>query len=101
MDNARQALDVAGLPCRVAAGDNDARARVFRRDLSNDLARTLIGCARHRTGVDHHKVCIIGFDRHAAAGEQLRLDFDRVGLVDAAAEGHDGVLHESGLRAEG
>jgi hypothetical protein len=77
----------------IAAGDDDAGVRVVARDATDRLTRALVGGRGHRTTVDDHEVRSIRRRRNGAAGAQLFLDGERIGLVHATAEGDDGVLH--------
>ena len=93
-EHVRQGVDLIGLTGRVTPGDHDLSIRIGACQPSNGLSRALIRARRHRTGVDDHHVRSI---RRRGSGPatraQLLLDVERVGLVHAAAEGDDGILH--------
>ena len=87
----RQRADFVGPPRRVATGDDNARRRIVARDPANRLARALIGGRRHRARVDDHQIGPLGRRRFRAGADQRFFKAERVGLVDAAAEGDDGI----------
>ena len=91
--HARQVGDLVGPTRRVAAGDDDLRGRIDSRDAPDRLPRRLIGARRHRTGVHDDDVGLFGRDGDRAVRAKAFLDSQRIGLVDATAEGDDGVLH--------
>ena len=55
----------------------------------------MIGACRHRARVDDHEISPIARDRFGATGAELRLEREGVGLIDPAAEGNEGILHDS------
>jgi len=80
---------------RVTAGDDDLRRRVEARDPSDGLPHALIGRRRDGAAVDDDEIGTLGRVGAQAAGEQFLLDLEGVSLVDAAAEGDDGVFHRT------
>ena len=79
--------------CCVAPGDDDPGFGVMAGKAPDRLTRSLIGAARDRAGVDHDNVGFLGRRGPRAAGQELFLEAERVGLVDAAPECDDRVLH--------
>ena len=86
-----------GLTRRVASGDDDLHVRIAANDPSNRLPRALIGARRHRTGVHDDEIRVLSRRFGRTARAQAILDHQRVGLVHAASERHDGVLHRERL----
>ncbi len=94
LHDARKAGDLVGTPRRVAAGDDDSGVGVFTRDLSDDLPRALIGCARDRTRIYDDEIGVVR-PRCAgtSGGNQLLLNLEGVRLVHAATERDNGIFH--------
>ena len=95
LHHAGQRRDLVGPPRGVAARDDDAGGRILPRNFPDDLAGALIGSARHRAGVHDHQVGVRESCGRPAVRDQLLFNLQGVGLIDAAAERDDGVLHLS------
>ena len=80
---------------RVATGDYDFRRRIRASEPSNGLARPLIGTRRHRAGVDNDDIGLIRRVPDCSVRAQLLLEAQRIGLVHAASERNDGILHSA------
>ena len=89
-----QVGDLVGPTGRVAAGDNNPGGWIDSRNAPDGLARRLIGACRDRTRVHDDDVGFFGCGGDRAVRPKAFLDAQRIGLVDAAAEGDHGVLHE-------
>ena len=85
--------ELGGPPGGIAARHDDAGLRVGAGEASDDLPRALVGRSRHRAGVDDHQIGLSRRRIDRAARAKTVLDAKRVGLVDPATEGNDGVLH--------
>ncbi len=85
-----EAAELVGTTSGVAPGDDHLRIRIDARQTPDRLPRALIGARGHRTGVDDHDVCVVRrCRRRCAAAAQVFLEPERIGLIDAAAEGDD------------
>ena len=96
-EDARQRGELVGTPRRVATSHHDSRSGVLTSDTPNRLPRALVGRGGDRAAVHHDDVRLLGRDEASAMRSQLRFDGQRVGLIDAATEGQEGVVHGRGI----
>src|SRR5204862_7617264 len=94
-DDVRELAQFVRTARRVTAGDDHCHVGVAANDSPDRLTRTLIRRRRHRAGVDDDKVGVLWRHINSAATTQLFFNDEGVGLVHAAAESHDGVLHSA------
>ena len=80
----------SGRRVRVTAGDDHAHSGIETGQAADRLPRALIGGRGHGTGVHDDQIRLFCRNQARAATRQLTLDDERVGLIDAAPEGHDG-----------
>ena len=94
LNDTRKCGDFVRPPRRIAAGHDDSGARILARDLPDDLPRALIRRAGDRAGIHDDHIGIVWCRYRPARADQLLLDLEGIGLIDAAPERDDRILQE-------
>jgi hypothetical protein len=95
MSNVWQLTDFVRAASRVATRDHDTDTWIVAHDPTNRLTDTLISGRCHGAAIDHDEFGVVWRCLNGAARVKISRDGHRVGLIDATAEGDDGVLHTS------
>ena len=74
----------------VTAGDDHAHSGIETDQAADRLPRSLIGGRGHGTRVHDNQIRLFCRNQARPATRQLTLDDERVGLIDATPEGHNG-----------